>query len=402
MTPMTTGAARAGRAVREALLTLAALGGVICIVLTVLAFTGGYTLIMFKTGSMSPTIPAGSVALVQRIPASDVAVGDVVTVDRANALPVTHRVTSVSPGDSDAERIITMQGDANETEDPAPYTVTDVRIVRGSLPHLANVIVGFGNPLVLGGLTIGASVLVTWAFWPKEGRLRRLDEQSSSDDAVQESPEPPAAPQSRRERRAAGILGVAALVATAAIPLTSPAAAEAAGALSLTSNLSGTQILDAVDPLNWHVDIDATAVPEDGTLTIALAGAEATAGMRIVAEIRSCAVPWTDLGCPAGEQLLRAVDAVDLDGRWERILSAPTPGATHLQVALTAPSNGAAESASLTIRADAGGESAEQHLNGEGELPRTGGASYGLYAAPAAVLVGLGIALIARTRRGRT
>lgn len=57
-----------GQAIREAPLSIAALGGAVCIVLTVLAFTGGYSLIMFKTGSMSPTIPAGSVALVREIP----------------------------------------------------------------------------------------------------------------------------------------------------------------------------------------------------------------------------------------------------------------------------------------------------------------------------------------------
>ena len=50
---------------------------------------------MFKTGSMSPTITAGSVALVREIPASEINVGDVVTVDREDALPVTHRVTSI-------------------------------------------------------------------------------------------------------------------------------------------------------------------------------------------------------------------------------------------------------------------------------------------------------------------
>ncbi len=167
MNTFTRGVRATGRGLRETLLTLAALGGVICIALVIMAFAGGYSLIMFKTGSMTPTIPAGSVALVQRIPAEEIVVGDVVTVARPDALPITHRVTSVRGGATDAERVITMKGDANDAEDPAPYTVTDVRIVRGSLPNLAYVIVWFGSPWVLGGITVGASLLVVWAFWPR-------------------------------------------------------------------------------------------------------------------------------------------------------------------------------------------------------------------------------------------
>lgn len=159
----------------EWLLTLLAIGGAVCIVLVGLAFFFNITLMMFKTGSMSPTIPAGSVALVREIPASEIRVGDVVTVDRAGALPVTHRVTSVQDGATPAERVITMRGDANAADDPAPYTVTEVRIVLASVPALANVIVWFSNPLVLGSLTVVMAVLVTWAFWPREPREPRED-----------------------------------------------------------------------------------------------------------------------------------------------------------------------------------------------------------------------------------
>lgn len=156
---------RLSRAVGGTLLNVAALGGLVCIVLVILAFVFNISLIMFKTGSMSPTIPAGSLAIVQEIAAPDIRVDDVITVDREDALPVTHRVTSVSgTGES---RTITMRGDANESEDPAPYTVTEARRVLYSIPGLAKVIVWFSNPWVLGGLTIGAAGLVTWAFWPK-------------------------------------------------------------------------------------------------------------------------------------------------------------------------------------------------------------------------------------------
>lgn len=171
-----------GRTLADILLWVAAAGGAVCIVLVILAFTSNITLMMFRTGSMSPTIPAGSVAVVQRIPASEIAVGDIVTVDRDPELPVTHRVTSVAPGETDAARIITMRGDANAQDDPFPYAVDEVRIVRFAIPGIASFVVALGNPFVLGGITVAAALLVGWAFWPREShRPRRTVEEPRSD-----------------------------------------------------------------------------------------------------------------------------------------------------------------------------------------------------------------------------
>ncbi|MGO1410072.1 MAG: signal peptidase I [Microbacterium sp.] len=160
--------ARVGGAVGEALLWVAAAAGLVCILLVILAVAANITLIMFRTGSMSPTIPAGSVAVVQEITAADIDVGDVVTVDRPDELPVTHRVTSVDAGASDGARVITMRGDANDVDDPYPYEVTTVRIVLFAVPGIAPVIAAMGNPLVLGGITVAATLLVVWAFWPRD------------------------------------------------------------------------------------------------------------------------------------------------------------------------------------------------------------------------------------------
>ncbi|PCE14613.1 S26 family signal peptidase [Microbacterium sp. SZ1] len=161
---------RVGRLLVDSALWIAAAAGVVCIALVVLAFAAQVTLIMFRTGSMSPTIPAGSVAVVQQVPASQVGVGDVVTVDRPGELPITHRITSVADGVTEDERVITMRGDANASDDPFPYAVTSVRRVLFSVPGVASVIVALSDPLVLGGITVAATVLVVWAFWPRKRR----------------------------------------------------------------------------------------------------------------------------------------------------------------------------------------------------------------------------------------
>ncbi|WP_253919904.1 signal peptidase I [Dietzia psychralcaliphila] len=147
------------------LANLLAAGGVLAVGLVIAAVTMNITLIMFKTGSMSPTIPTGSVAVVKEISADEIRVGDVVTVDRPGRLPVTHRVIEVQP-QVPGEALILMQGDANPNPDPGMYRVESVRKVLWSVPGLANAIVWAGNPLVLGSITMLAALGVLWTFWP--------------------------------------------------------------------------------------------------------------------------------------------------------------------------------------------------------------------------------------------
>ncbi|USX45227.1 signal peptidase I [Dietzia kunjamensis] len=145
-----------------------AAGGVLCVVLVILAITMNISLIMFKTGSMSPTIPTGSVAVVKEISADEIRVGDVITVDRGEGqLPVTHRVVEVFP-QTPGEALVQMKGDANPDVDPGMYRVETVRKVLWSVPELAKVIVWFSNPFVLGGITLLAALGVLWAFWPRD------------------------------------------------------------------------------------------------------------------------------------------------------------------------------------------------------------------------------------------
>ncbi|MGO1979160.1 signal peptidase I [Brachybacterium tyrofermentans] len=150
----------------NAILNLAAVGGAICIILVILALVFDISLILFRTGSMDPAIPQGSLAVVQEVPASEVEVGDVVTIDREDSLPITHRITSIEEATQDTWEI-TMKGDANESEDPAPYTVSTVREVLFSIPGLAKPVAALNSPYVLGGITLAVSALVVWALWPR-------------------------------------------------------------------------------------------------------------------------------------------------------------------------------------------------------------------------------------------
>lgn len=152
--------------IRNTLLNLAAAAGTVCILAVLAAWLFDISLIMFKTGSMSPTIPAGSLAVVREIPATQVHPGDVVTVERPGKLPVTHRVVSaVTLADGSVE--LELKGDANETVDPATYVVSQVRTVMFSVPGLAKAVVAVSNKWAMLAVTVAVSALVTWVFWPR-------------------------------------------------------------------------------------------------------------------------------------------------------------------------------------------------------------------------------------------
>lgn len=275
----------------DALLWLAAIGGVICIVVVVAAVVFHITLIMFKTGSMAPTIPTGSLAVVHEIPASQIEVGDVVTVDRDGQLPVTHRVTSVAGvGDS---RTITLRGDANPADDISPYVVTTVREVWVSVPGWANVVVWFSNPVVLGALTVSATALVTWAFWPRDERHGRRKASRRAWSRRRRSPS---------EAAASIVSGTTVLLALTVVVAGTPPAAHAADVetvvhgtfLTLTSisDPALTTSMTTGVPIAWQVGVDA--VPTDpGTIDLGVAAvAPLPDPGDFTLRVQACPVRW--------------------------------------------------------------------------------------------------------------
>jgi signal peptidase len=157
------------RWLREGLLSIAAVGGMMSIVAVIVAQSFGLSVVMFRTGSMAPTIPAGAAAVVREVPATEVRVGDIVTVPNPrSSLPVTHRVVAIQPdGDGLDGVTLTLKGDANQQVDPFTYHVREVRKVVASSPALGTLLSVTRSPQALGLTTVAVTILVTWAFWPR-------------------------------------------------------------------------------------------------------------------------------------------------------------------------------------------------------------------------------------------
>ena len=183
---------------RDVALALAALAGVIAIGWGVATLFFGFSLITFATGSMAPTIPAGSIALVREVPAADLEVGQVVTLQRGGErLPITHRIIGIeaNPAVRDGY-IVSMQGDANTIPDTFPYYVKSGKVVLFSAAGGQAVSDAIGSPTALVVVTAGAGALVLWAFWPRgqnPGRRRRDITTSTTTSSTE--------PQRRGERR---------------------------------------------------------------------------------------------------------------------------------------------------------------------------------------------------------
>ena len=123
----------AGRGLASAAVLTATLAVVVVLVLPRL--TGGAVLTVLS-GSMTPTIPVGSLVLVEPTAPETIRTGDVITFQTAPGVAeyVTHRVVRVQHNTT--PKTFVTKGDANKGEDLEPVPFGAVRgKVRYHLPH---------------------------------------------------------------------------------------------------------------------------------------------------------------------------------------------------------------------------------------------------------------------------
>ncbi len=107
----------------------------------------GFSTLVVEGRSMGEGVPIGSLAFARHLPASEVAVGDVILVqNHAAAMPYIHRVIGLEGGAA------LTKGDANAEPDPLPYRLPErVLVVAFALPLLGYVL---GAPKVLAAIVL--------------------------------------------------------------------------------------------------------------------------------------------------------------------------------------------------------------------------------------------------------
>lgn len=153
--------------VREVLLSLGALAGLVSIIIFIAGLAFGITPLIFRSGSMSPTIDTGALAFARTVPASEVLVGDIVSVSDSQGTRITHRVESIDQQGNNLA-VAQLRGDANPIADPDPYVITEADRVFFSINRLGYVAVWLSGPsgLVLGAIAVGGLLYI--AFRPRK------------------------------------------------------------------------------------------------------------------------------------------------------------------------------------------------------------------------------------------
>lgn len=195
---------------REIVLSAGAVLGTLCLIMALSGALLGIKPLVFRSGSMSPAITTGSLALARTVPVADLAVGDIVSVEAAaSGVRVTHRIASIETAAGAGRSSLTLKGDTNRTVDPEPYVVGSADRVFFDVPALGYAVAWTASPAgtFAGGFLVALVLFSAFAPAPSRRRPRRR------------------APARRREktrrsvplRPGAGALLVLALVVTGAV-----------------------------------------------------------------------------------------------------------------------------------------------------------------------------------------
>jgi signal peptidase I len=150
------------RTAREVGLSVGAIFGVLCLVVMLAGLTLDVRPLVFRSGSMAPSINTGDLALARTVSATDLHRGDIVSVLDLTGTRVTHRVVNIATqGES---RQLTLQGDANDRPDTEVYTVTHAEKILFHVPRLGYVVGWLTGPIGIFLLGLYAALLLTIAL----------------------------------------------------------------------------------------------------------------------------------------------------------------------------------------------------------------------------------------------
>ena len=211
---------RPGRIVREVVLSISAVIGVVCIVATVGAALLGLRPLIFRSGSMSPTIDTGALAISKNVPSSALNVGDIVMVKTVGGTNVTHRIVTVTHRSRYAT--VALKGDANKAADAQAYDVANADRVLFSIPKAGYAVMWLAGPIGLFLLGLYAAFLV-FVLFVNSGRGRGGDPDGKVEPSPGSGGGRRAQRTSRRVRgRSAVVLLIAAGIATGSVSSAGP------------------------------------------------------------------------------------------------------------------------------------------------------------------------------------
>lgn len=156
------------RRLGDVLLTIAAVVGVLGLLLFVGVRLGAVQPLVVTSGSMHPAYEPGDLVISRTVDADDLRPGDVATLRDARGRLITHRVVSVAAAQdaTPGTVAVVMQGDANDTADPQPYVVRSALVPVVRIPAMGPVVSTVQRPAVGIPALVAVAALVAMAFVP--------------------------------------------------------------------------------------------------------------------------------------------------------------------------------------------------------------------------------------------
>lgn len=150
------------RIVDVLLLALVALGLAGIILGKAVPFAG-HPVLVIVGGSMEPAIHLGAVAILDRVDAGQIAVGDVVSFKTGQQTTFTHRVTRIAQRDDGI--YLETKGDANNTIDPVLIPSSSMLgRVSSSIPYAGYLLAWMSIPVAVMFMLLLGGVLIVFAW----------------------------------------------------------------------------------------------------------------------------------------------------------------------------------------------------------------------------------------------
>lgn len=134
------------------LLTVGAVLGALCLLAALAGILLGAKPLVFRSGSMSPAIPTGSLGITLPVEAHEIRSNDIISIENVAGVRITHRVVTTDASAGTAT--VTLKGDANQVPDSERYVVSKADRLVLAVPVLGYMVAWLSSPsaMFLGGL----------------------------------------------------------------------------------------------------------------------------------------------------------------------------------------------------------------------------------------------------------
>ncbi|MDQ0673706.1 signal peptidase I [Pseudarthrobacter siccitolerans] len=157
-------------------LTLGAVLGALCLVVAIAAVLTGAKPLVFRSGSMAPSIPTGALGISIPVEAKSISIGDVISVENAAGVRITHRVVQADIAGETAT--VKLKGDANSVADAAPYVLHETDRVVAHFPFLGYAVAWLSSSAAVfaGGLLTAYLLYVAFGSSRRRGCSSRTSQ----------------------------------------------------------------------------------------------------------------------------------------------------------------------------------------------------------------------------------